>query len=377
VKTRRSGAVLVLFLGLMTVGLIFAVTSLSFQAKVLRNAKQTSSRQDSTYVAEAGLEKGLNAFLANQSYTGSTVTAGNGSAVVTVTAGATSNEKILSAVATVNNQIRRVRVKLATQASGVAVAFRYALQAGDQGIDMGNGSSLTGNLYSNQNITAGNGASVTGGASAVGTISNNLSVGGQKLTGQPVQALPAFDANFWRTKAQAGTTINGSYSPASNTTIGPLYVTGSLSFGNGVNVTIRGPVYVAGAISFGNGVTLTVDSSLAPYGVMMIADGPISFGNGLTVSRPNGTGYVLLTSNSTSTSAISMGNGTTIVGAPLFTPNGGISIGNSAHAVAFAGRRVTIGNSTVVTYDQGLASASFTSGPSGTWTPQKGTYQEY
>lgn len=374
---RRSGAVLVFFLGLMTLGLLLAVTIMSYQGYVFRNAKQISSKQDSTYVAEAGLEKGLAAFLANPNYTGENLNIGNGSTTVSVSPGATASEKVLSAIGTVNGQIRRIRVKLETQASGVAVAFHYALQVGNQGMTMGNGNVITGNLYSNQNITAGNNSSVTGSASAVGTISRGLTVSGQKLTGQPVQPLPTFDANFWRTKAQAGTTINGNYSPTSGSTIGPLYVTGNLTFGNSVNVTVAGPVYVAGNIVFGNTITLNVASSLAPYGVMVIADGTVTFGNSLDVVRPNGTGYILVASTSTSSSAITMGNGTSVVNAPIYAPNGGIVIGNSAHIVSFTARRVTIGNNAVITYDSGLASASFSSGPSGTWTIEKGTYQEY
>lgn len=368
---------MVLFLGIMTLGLLLAVASLSYQSYVYRNAKQISSKEAATFGAEAGIEKALNSFLSSATFTGESITLGNANITTNLVAGSTANEKFIEASSTVNDQIRRLRVKIATQASGTAVAFRYALQAGNLGINMGNGSSITGNLYSNQNITAGNGASVTGDASAVGTISNELTVSGQKLTGQPSQAMPEFDANFWKTKAQAGTNINGDYAPVNNAIIGPLYVNGKITFGNSVNITIKGPIYATGGITFGNGVILTIDSSLNPQGVMIVADGTITFGNTLDVVRPNDSGYILIVSNSTSDTAIDIGNGTAIVKAPLFTPNGGIKIGNNAHAVAFTGKKVTLGNNAVITYESGLASSTYATGPGGTWTILKGSYQEF
>jgi hypothetical protein len=110
---------------------------------------------------------------------------------------------------------------------------------------------------------------------------------------------------------------------------------------------------------------------------MLISDSTISFGNMITVTNNSQGGHLLIASMSTSNNAITIGNGALSVNAPLYAPNGTLNLGNGTHAVAFAGQGVVLGNNLVVTYDQGLANANFTSGPSGTWTIEKGSIQEY
>lgn len=373
--TQRSGQILIFFLTTMIIGLLLATSLLSLEAAAFRSSKNIAKGKEAYYLAEAGIDKGHYQFKNDSNYTGESLALGNGNLTIAVTPGATANEKILSAVATIDGKSRRLRVKLGTSPEGVAVSFRYALQSGTDGFTLGNNSQVNGNVYSNGNITGGNGSVITGDAYAVGTITG-VTVNGQKKTGQPAEPLPTFDAAFWKQKAQEGGTITGDYTPENNSTIGPIYITGDLIIGNNVSLTVQGPVYASGKITFGNEPTLTVDNSLGNHGVMLIAEGPISFGNKIYINKNQGGGYLLIGSTSTST-AMSIGNNAGSVNAPLYAPNGKIDIGNSAQAVAFTGNQVVTGNGAIVDYDEGLASATFSTGPGGTWVIQKGTLQEY
>lgn len=372
----RSGQVLVIFLTTMTIALLLVTTVMSYQSRIYGQAKREEVSQSAAYLAEAGLELGYARFKADSAYTGETITLGNGTVVITVTNGIINNQRFINAAGTVNDITRRYRIKMTTQEGGVAIAFRYALQAGDEGISLGNNAVITGNVYSNQNIIGRNGSIIDGEAAAVGTISG-VTVTGTQRTGQPVEPMPEFDQAFWLGRAQAGGTITGDYHPTDNSTIGPIYIDGNLMFDNNITVTIAGPIYVSGTITLTNGVILQVDNGLGRDGAMLISTNPIAFGNSLTVENNDLGGYLLIISLSGSETAITIGNTAGSINAPLYAPNGTIDIGNSSQAVAFTGRRVIVGNNASITYSHGLANASFTTGPGGSWTLERGNFQEY
>src|SRR5438045_1813229 len=138
-KYGRPGEILVLFMMLMGMSLIVTMSLLSLQNRLIIDAKRNSQRQDAQYIAEAGLDKGYKAFLASSAYTGEVLSLGNGTATISVSAGSTANEKVLSSVAAVGPITRKVRTTLYTSPSDVAVSFNYGMQAGANGISIGNG----------------------------------------------------------------------------------------------------------------------------------------------------------------------------------------------------------------------------------------------
>lgn len=375
--THRSGQVFIFFLILTSVCLMLIVALLSLQSQTYRTARSIGTAKDVTYLAEAGIDKGYATFKANSSYTGETFTLGNGSVTTAITTGVTANERFLTSVATIGSTTKRLKVKLITNPNTTAVSFNYALQAGADGFNIGNGSVINGSVFTNGSIVGGNNSQVNGDATAVGSISSNVTVTGTKTTGASPQPLPTFDNNFWRQKAQVGGTITGNYTPPNNSTIGPLHITGTLIFAQQANVTVVGPVYADGGIIFGNGPVISVDDSLGTNGVMLLTDGFITFGNAISINPTSQGGDLLLISTNVANSAITIGNGALTVNGPLYAPNGGIQIGNNAHAVAFTARQVTTGNNAVIDYDSGLAGATFTYGPGGSWTVLKGSYEEY
>lgn len=374
--SKRSGHILLLFLTVMAIGLLFASSILVLQANVYRAAKRTAHSRTAGYFAEAGVDKAFRSFINDTNYTGETMTLDGEAVTVSVEPGNTANEKYLVGAATINGVMRRYRMKLVTSSTGVAVAFNYAMQAGANGFIVGNNSTINGSVYSNGNITGGSNSRIVGNATAVGTISS-VTVTGTKKTGASAQPLPPFDAAFWKTKAQEGGTINGNYTPATGTTLGPKYITGNLVLGNSVQITISGPVYVQGVIQFGNNPILTADDELGQQGSMLITEQALQLGNNITTNNNGQGGYLLLVT--TSASGIQIGNNATAIRGPLYAPNGTLQIGNNARAVAFTAKLIQTGNNTIVDFDEGLADATFSdgSGPSGGWVAEQGSFQEY
>lgn len=372
----RNGYVLVFFLLLTAVGLLLSTSLLALQGAVMRQTHNIIQRSKAGYLAEAGIDKGLEAYLVDQNYAGETFTLGEGAVTIALSPGATSNEKYVQSTGTVAGVSVRYRVKVGTNSEGIAVAFHYGIQVGAGGLTMNNNSRVNGNVYSNQNISGDNGSIINGDAAAVGTIGTPPTVTGTRSTGQAAQTMPPFDEAFWKTKAQEGGIINGDHSPASGSTVGPLYITGNLIFANSSNITLAGPIYIEGTITFGNSMTIAVSDSLGTNGAMIIAKQTASFGNTFTSNKNAGGGYLLIIALS-NTTAISLGNSTEITNAPIYVPNGKLIIGNNARGTAFTAKELVLGNGSIVDYSQGLAFAGFGTGPGGGWQWQKGTFQEF
>lgn len=360
----------------MAIGLLLATSVLAFQGSVVRSVKNGIAKQELVYLAEAGLDKGLQALHGSSTYAGETLTLDGATIEVAVTTGANSNERIISSIATRNGKTYRLRVKAVASSDATAVAFSYGLQVGDGGLSVGNNAQIIGSVYSNQNISGGNNSVITGDALAVGTITN-VTVNGQRLTGQPIEPLPIFDQNFWRAKAQEGGTIAGPYTPANGESIGPVYINGNLTFETNRTVVISGPVYVSGQITFRSGATVQIANTLGQSGAMLITEQKLVIGNSWNGVANDQGGYLLVVTTSSADDAVSISNNLSGGLAPFYAPNGGIIVGNNLNAVALTARKLTTGNNLVLTYDEGLANATFTTGPGGAWVFQKGTYQEY
>lgn len=374
----RNGQIFIFFLMVTTLGLLLTIGLLSLQAQSYRTAKRMSYIKEATYLAEAGLDKGYATFKTNNSYTGETLTLGNGSVTISVTPGSTANERYVSAIATVKGNIKKLRTKLVTEPNSTAIAFNYAMQVGTDGLTMGNNSVINGSVYSNGNISGGSNITINGDASAVGAVGSNITVTGIRKDNAPAQPLPGFDAAFWKQKAQAGGTYSGGYVPPYNATIGPYYIDGSFNSPSNSVIYITGPIYVKGNIILGNSTTFVISESLGKDSAMLVTEGSILFGNNTVVASNSNKGTLLMVSLSTSASAINISNNAITQIGPLYAPNGTVFIGNNAHAVAFTGKRMSIGANVIVDYDSGLATATYSYGiPTGTWIMEKGSYEEY
>jgi hypothetical protein len=214
-------------------------------------------------------------------------------------------------------------------------------------------------------------------------------VGGTSHPGSADQAtssLPITDEQIqkWEDWASgpSGTTAtcsNGTYSVTSSASLGPLYVPCDMLIkGNGIVITVKGPIWVKGNLTTQNGPTIKMDSSLGTQNVAIIADntsdptgsGIITIGQNTQFQNSGSVGsYVFTIAGNTSaehgggTVAFNMGQSSGALVA--FAGHGLISLGQSVSIKEAAAYEIQLTNTANVTYDTGLASTVFESGPGG------------
>lgn len=323
-----------------------------------------------------------------------------------------------------------IRKSQAELTVGAGSAFNYGLQAGNGGISLSNNSDIYGNVYSNGTVQGAGSAEVHGEIVSAGptgliadisatgtvfadTIDNvtvggdahyNTDLGGSSIAGtifspaanQPTTSLPISTTTIqeWKDAINNyGTTItaadplcsSGTYTIDSDTTIGYLRVECNLDIaktGPSTVVTLDGPIWVEGNISFTQGPELEVDPSLGRFSVQLIADNPA---DSLTSSKieirnsTNFTGsgddrsYIMLLSMNESASqgggevAISIAqsaNGDVL----MYAGEGLVDIANNIDLREVTAYQIDVANGSSVTYESGLASVLFTSGPGGSYS---------
>ncbi|MBI2020284.1 hypothetical protein HYS94_02580 [Candidatus Daviesbacteria bacterium] len=161
----QKGQVLVIVIAalgivLFTVLFIIAGAQLYFQ-----NSAYNVNAEKATALAEAGIDKAINALNATGgNYTGETETSlGDGSFSVTITPVDTTTSIIESTgyVPNKSNPKAKRTIKITTS-KGVGIAFNYGIQVGEGGLELGNSNLVKGSVYSNGSITAGNTNEITG-----------------------------------------------------------------------------------------------------------------------------------------------------------------------------------------------------------------------
>jgi hypothetical protein len=143
-------------------------------------------------------------------------------------------------------------------------------------------------------------------------------------------------------------------------------------------VTIAGPVWVAGNITAKNTPTIRMSPSLGSQNVAIIADnqsnrsgsGKISLENNTTFENSGAeNSYVFLISQNNSAEtggsndaiSVTQGSGALIA----YASHGQVSLANSISLKEVTAYKIVLKNTANVTYDKGLPSTLFKSGPSG------------
>ncbi|MBU1031945.1 hypothetical protein KKE03_03430 [Patescibacteria group bacterium] len=193
------------------------------------------------------------------------------------------------------------------------------------------------------------------------------------------QNFPISEANItgWKSEAAAAGPIS---QPTCGSQIawGPGEYTGDLILDNGCIVRVKTPIWITGNITMGNNNTLTLDSSYGTGSGIIVMDGQALMGNQnklLGTGEGNSILVLLATYDSriNNNSAITIGNiGNTGV---FYADKGIIDPGNNNQFKEITAWKIKITNNSIIDYETGLASILFTSGPSGTYSLVKGTYQ--
>jgi len=301
-------------------------------------------------------------------------------------------------------------VQVVYELSSTGVGFFYGAQVGDGGIDLDNSGRIIGNVFSNGNLVHENTAQVTGTvqiASAGNKIMGELD-GGDEILGDayvdicensnivgifyglsqtgctfssfilqsPPSPIPfpisSTDIANWKAEAEAGGTTLGPYTRDSGTSsLGPIKITGDMIIKNTAELVVTGTIWVTGNVTIQNSAKVRLDPGYGTTSGMIIVDGVITLENN-TVSSGSGQAGSYLMYLSTYPGTPSPSSALIIknfaVADILYTTNGFVQIENNTDLREVTAYGVRLQNSAELTYEIGLGSTLFTSGPSGGWT---------
>ncbi|MBI2021693.1 hypothetical protein HYS93_02280 [Candidatus Daviesbacteria bacterium] len=196
-----------------------------------------------------------------------------------------------------------------------------------------------------------------------------------------VLTMPISQANIDEWKQQAQDAGSLPTPDCNNQTVwGPGKYTGSISLANTCKETVKTPIWITGDLTMTNSTEFKLDSSYGSASGSIIVDNFINLQNSNKLLGSGTPGsYLVAISEFNSRDdpldrkAITVSNsGNQGV---LYSNLGSIHISNSNTLTEITGWELELENSVTVNYDQGLASSFFTSGPSGSYSVIKGSYQ--
>lgn len=174
-STQRGQAALIAVIFFLVISVAVAIGFSAIAIKERSIARGQIKAKKSYFLAEAGAEDAsYRVMKAKQLSSSETITLDGES--VTTTIVSSSGEKEITAAGDVDNNIRNIRLRLLESSTGVS--FFYGVQVGDGGLSMGNGATVTGNVYSNGSIikTSGSAATITGDATVAGGLPANPTI---------------------------------------------------------------------------------------------------------------------------------------------------------------------------------------------------------
>lgn len=248
-----------------------------------------------------------------------------------------------------------------------------------------NSPQVTGNAHANT-ITG-----LTIGQDAYYQIESGNTVSGQNCTNNPhchpgsidpvALTMPISQANIdeWKQQAEDAGTLPAP--DCNNQTVwGPGKYTGSISLSSNCKETVKTPIWITEDLTMTNSTEFKLDPSFSS------SSGSIIVGNFLNLQNSNkllGSGsqgsYLVAISEFNSRDDAQNRKAITVSNSGnqgvLYSNLGSIDISNSNTLTEVTGWKLELENSVTVNYDQGLAGTFFSSGPSGSFSVVKGTYQ--
>lgn len=422
IKKNGGAAMLISVIFFLFISLAIIAGLVGPTVREFKNASVNLKSKLSYFLAESGSEDAIYRLINNMAISNSEILTLNNNSATTTIATLFGNSKQISSLGDVGSLQRETGVTLS---AGAGVGFNYGIQVGDGGFVLSGGSTINGNIYSNGNIQASGGVHINGTAVAAGATSyigdsgspwmGTVVIGGDawaynvrggNVTGNlycqigtsnnkacdtskglpPAQPMPFTDDNItaWKNAATLGGTITGAtkcpggYSGGNctvnykNATFGPGKITGNLivsggdrTKGTGI-LTLTGTVWVVGTVTVTGGGSISLPAGYALNSETIISDNLVTISGGGSLGSGNPNSYLFIVSTSTSNSAITVTGGAGAIA--VDAQNGTVVLSGGAKLNAAVGKTITAAGGTTITYQQGLASPSFQSGPSGGWT---------
>lgn len=198
-------------------------------------------------------------------------------------------------------------------------------------------------------------------------------------TPDPVpQPMPISDGNIqeWEAAAAAGGQQNGlSGCPSA---LPSKKIIGNVSLTNGCQITVDAPIHITGNLLLNNGSKISLNPQYGAASGVIVVDGTIKMSNNSKLFGSGTPGSYLLAlskydSRQDGVLAIETDNGSSSM--ILYAPKGRIQLHNNAALKEVTAWKLTLDNGSSVTYETGLSGLFFSTGPGGTFSAIKGSYQ--
>ncbi len=286
--------------------------------------------------------------------------------------------------------------------SGLGSVFFYGAQVGEGGLEMDDNSRVVGNVFSGGDIVGSSKPEITGSVlvAGIGSELEDVSIGGDafvdkcedaNITGElhatvedgcsyssfvpledPVESvsLPIAQTTIdqWKADASVGGLIEGNVELSGDDTLslGPVKINGDLLISNKARLTVTGVIWVAGKIIVQNLAEVHLSSSFGSSSSVIIGDGLITLeNNSISAGSGQAGSYLMYLSTSSLNPALIIKNNAAVD--IVYTSNGWIEVENLGVIHEVTGFGVHLKNNVEITYETGLGSAIFTSGPSAGW----------
>ncbi len=418
IKNYQSGqAIITAVVFFLLVAILLISSAVIYTTKRASGSNRLLTSRKSYFTAEAGLEDVTYRVMKGKNYISTEVLNIDDFTATTTVVNTVGSDKEITTVGNAINNIRKNKITLTTD---VGADFFYGVQSGAGGISVGNGTAFNGSLYSNGPISGVNnlmyGTAVSAGPSglinsihATGTayahsITNSTidkdayyfsNVTGTTVLGAkhpdnpdlPLLDMPINDAKVqsWENSASAKVLSGcsgGSLTLNTATTTGPAKIPCNLILNT--TLTMTGPIWVEGSISLGSS-NVKIDPSLGKDSLALIADKPSDRLNSSNITMTNGAQFSGTGDPLSYVTLVSMNNSAENNGAVIaidvnnnlngdlfiYAPHGLIDIKNGSKLIGMAGYKINIKNNATITYETGLASMLFESGPGGSYYIRK------
>lgn len=197
-------------------------------------------------------------------------------------------------------------------------------------------------------------------------------------------AMPLSDGNIddWKDDALTGGEQAGDVTIGwAGGSLGPRKIVGNLTVNGGGILTVTGTLWVTGNITVTGGGQVRLASSYGSNSGAIVSDGYVTINGGANFSGSGTAGsYPFLITTSAcpvapgcgSNNAINLSGGAGTVA--LVAQDGTANINGGSSLKAVTAKQITMTGGATLTYDSGLISENFNSGPGGSWAPVAGTY---
>lgn len=205
------------------------------------------------------------------------------------------------------------------------------------------------------------------------------------------QDFPISNGNIsdWKNAALAGGIIEGDFHPEAEKTVtlGPKKIIGNLILDNKQTLILTGTVWVQGYIKVDNNAAIRLDSGYGSHSGVIVTDSWIHLdNNGVFGGSGDFDSYLTLVSlaacpGGEQTPACTNHNAAVDIhnnvdSTIFYAPFGLVYLHNLVRLKEVTAYKIHLSQNVEITYESGLASATFTNGPAGAWQAVAGFWQE-